>query len=161
MQCKDFHGEIHDVPESDFKTRASIYGIIFNEDKTKVLLVKHFDGYDYPGGGLKVGQKIDEALKRELIEETGYELKNDSMQLLHVATDLFYHNFKETAFQTILVYYSATLTSFTNKKEAEKSASEEQYMGDAEWVSVSDVPSLKFYNAVDNVALIQQALERV
>ena len=109
---------------------------------------------------LKIGQQIDEALERELIEETGYELKKDSMQLLHVATDLFYHNFKETAFQTILVYYSATLKSFINKKEAEKSASEEQYMGDAEWVSISDAPSLKFYNAVNNAMLIQQALER-
>lgn len=160
MQCKDFHGEMHDIPTDEIRTRASIYGIIFSEDKTKVLLVKHFDGYDYPGGGLKVGQQIDEALERELVEETGYELKKGSLQLLHVATDLFYHNFKKSAFQTILVYYSASLASYTNKKEAEKSASEEQYMGDAEWISVSDVPSLKFYNAVDNATLIQQALKR-
>jgi ADP-ribose pyrophosphatase YjhB (NUDIX family) len=160
MQCKDFHGEIHDVPEEEFRTRASIYGIIFNEDNTKVLLVKHLDGYDYPGGGLKIGQGIEEALGREITEETGYDLRSNSTHLLHVATDLFYHNFKNAAFQTILVYYAAALSSFDNKKEAEKSASEEQYMGDAEWVLVDDVPSLKFYNAVDNVALIQQALER-
>lgn len=159
MQCKDFHGVEHDIPVEEIRTRASIYGIIFNKEKTKVLLVKHFDGYDYPGGGLKVGQQIDQALGREILEETGYELDSNSMRLLHVATDLFYHNFKEKAFQTILIYYTVSLTSFTNKKEAEKSASEEQYMGDAEWVSVTDIPSLKFYNAIDNVLLIHQALE--
>ncbi len=159
MQCKDFHGKVHDVPLEEIKTRASIYGIIFNDEKTKVLLVRHFDGYDYPGGGLKIGQRIDEALGREILEETGYELDNDSMHLLHVDTDLFYHNFKNTAFQTILVYYSATLKSFINKKEADKSASEEQYMGDAEWVSIDSVPALKFYNAVENNKLIQQALK--
>jgi len=62
------------------------------------------------------------------------------------------------AFQTILIYYVATLSSFLIKKEAEKSASEEQYMGDAEWVNINDIPSLKFYNAVDNTTLITKAL---
>ncbi len=31
--------------------RPSVYGIIFNEDKSKVLLSKQWDGYDFPGGG--------------------------------------------------------------------------------------------------------------
>jgi ADP-ribose pyrophosphatase YjhB (NUDIX family) len=158
MKCKDFHGEIHDVPVEEIRTRASIYGIIFNEEKTKILLVKHFEGYDYPGGGLKIGQSIEEALGREILEETGYELNKSSMKLLHATTDLFYHNFKKVAFQTILIYYRASIADFTNKKEAEKSASEEQYMGDAEWVSIDDIPLLKFYNAVDNTKLVQLAL---
>lgn len=161
MECKDFHGEIHDIPVKEIQTRASIYGVIFNEDKTKLLLVRHFDGFDYPGGGLKAGQQIDETLEREILEETGYELNKDSMQLLHVATSLFYHNFKKTAFQTILIYYSATLLNCINKKEVKKSTSEEQYMGDAEWVSVNDVPLFKFYNAVENASLVRQALERM
>ncbi len=80
------------------------------------------------------------------------------MKLLHATTDLFYHNFKKVAFQTILIYYRASIADFTNKKEAEKSASEEQYMGDAEWVSIDDIPLLKFYNAVDNTKLVQLAL---
>jgi len=75
MKCRDFYGEIHDIPKEEIRTRASIYGIIFNEDKTKVLLVKHLDGFDYPGGGLKVGQQINDTLEREILEETGYELK--------------------------------------------------------------------------------------
>ena len=158
MKCKDFHSKEHDIPIEDFKTRASIYGLIFNEDKTKVLLVKHFDGYDYPGGGLKVGQSIEDALHREIEEETGYDLNIPTMQLLSVSTDLFYHNFKKTAFQTILIYYTASLTSFDNKKGVQKSNSELQYMGDAEWVSIDTLDSLRFYNAVDNTDLIRRAL---
>lgn len=160
MKCRDFHGEIHDIPPEEISTRASIYGVIFNEDKSKVLLVKHFDGYDYPGGGLKIGQTVEEALEREILEETGYELKKDSLKLLFVTTDLFYHNFKEKAFQTVLIYYRAEIVDYNNKKAAEKSLSEEKYMGEAEWVSVNDISSLKFYNPVDNNSILDLALKK-
>lgn len=161
MKCRDFHGKIHDIPTKDIRARASVYGIIFNENKTKILLVKHFDGYDYPGGGVKIGQGISEALDREILEETGYKIQTNSMKLLYATTDLFYHNFKETAFQSILLYYTVTLTSFTNKKDTEKSDSEELYMGDAEWVSLDTIPSCKFFNPIENTILIQQALNQV
>lgn len=161
MKCRDFHGKIHDIPKEEIRTRASVYGVIFNEDKTKILLVKHFDGFDYPGGGIEVGQNTNEALEREVLEETGYKLKNDSLELLEVETDLFYHNFKKAAFQTILIYYTASLSDFNNKESVQKSASEIQYMGEAKWVAVKDVSSLKFYNPVDNLTLIKQALAKV
>lgn len=160
MKCKDFHGQEHDIDPEEFRTRAQVYGIVFNEDKTGVLTVKHFEGYDYPGGGMRVGQNMGEALFREIKEETGFELDISSMKLLHVDTDLFYHNFKEQAFQTILIYYTCTIISFEIKKGAQKSSSELQYMGEAIWLPLTEVDSVKFYNGVDNKMLLQQALDQ-
>lgn len=160
LPCRDFHGEIHNIPKEEISARASVYGVIFNDIHDKVLLVKHFDGYDFPGGGVKAGQKLNEALAREIAEETGFELDTSSLKLLDVSTDLFFHNFKNRAFQTILIYYQATLAKKA-RGATDKSASESNYMGDAEWVALDQIPAIKFYNAVDNAALIKQALAEV
>lgn len=58
-----------------FTTRAS--AIIFNKDKTKVLLFKVEDGRDYfllPGGRIEFGEDSKSAIKREIIEELGYDI---------------------------------------------------------------------------------------
>ncbi len=52
----------------------------------QVLLVKHTykDGWHLPGGGLKRGETVEEAARREACEETGAELR--SIQLVGIFT---------------------------------------------------------------------------
>jgi 8-oxo-dGTP diphosphatase len=49
-------------------------GIVFNTDKTKVLLVKRKDisVWVLPGGGIESGETDEEAVVREIQEETGF-----------------------------------------------------------------------------------------
>lgn len=53
--------------------------IIFNEDKTKVLLVKRKDipVWVLPGGGIEPSESPEEAVKREVKEETGLDVEID------------------------------------------------------------------------------------
>ena len=57
--------------------RVRIGVLIYERDS--ILLVHHKkDDRDYwllPGGGLEAGESIEECAKRELIEETGYEIR--------------------------------------------------------------------------------------
>ncbi|GAB4188959.1 MAG: hypothetical protein Tsb0015_09390 [Simkaniaceae bacterium] len=55
----------------------SVIGVIFNQEKTKVLLIKRRDipVWVLPGGGVDAGEEPDEAVIREVHEETGYEVK--------------------------------------------------------------------------------------
>lgn len=57
--------------------RVAVYGIVFNEDKTEVLLVKRRDipVWVLPGGGLDPGESPEEGAVRELWEETGFKAK--------------------------------------------------------------------------------------
>lgn len=58
-----------------FLARAS--AIIYNKDKTKVLLFSINDGRDYyllPGGRIEFFESSHDAIKREIYEETGFNL---------------------------------------------------------------------------------------
>ena len=59
------------------KEKVSVYGIVFNEDKTQVLLVKRRDipVWVLPGGGLDPGESPEEGAIREVHEESGFSVK--------------------------------------------------------------------------------------
>lgn len=63
--------------------KSVVTGILVKNDEGKVLLVKKADGvgpyagmYLTPGGGVKTGESVDEAVQRELYEETGVKATN-------------------------------------------------------------------------------------
>lgn len=69
------------------KFTVSVAAIIFN-DTGEVLLLNHvfraFSNWGIPGGFIENGEQPEAAVKRELFEETGLELKN--VQMFRVRT---------------------------------------------------------------------------
>ncbi len=60
----------------EYRKRPGVYAIIVNKDDDKVGIVTDGEDYFYLGGGLENGETKLEALKREMIEEAGYSIKN-------------------------------------------------------------------------------------
>lgn len=63
--------------------KTVVTGILVRNDEGKILLIKKKDGvgpyagtYLTPGGGMKTGEAIDDAVQRELYEETGVKATN-------------------------------------------------------------------------------------
>ncbi|MGW7679852.1 NUDIX domain-containing protein [Kribbella sp. NPDC054772] len=51
--------------------RTAVRGVLSRDDELLLLLSKHGD-YKFPGGGVEVGETLEEALRREFDEECGY-----------------------------------------------------------------------------------------
>lgn len=63
--------------------RTSVRGIIFDKDKLVMVQTKYGD-YKLPGGGVGDGESFEQALKREIQEETGYVDVSICCQVGHV-----------------------------------------------------------------------------
>ena len=154
ITCRDKDNNKIIVPVEQLQFRPSVYGIVFNEDKTKILLSKQWDGYDYPGGGVKKGERLLEALEREVYEEVGIQI--NGAQLIE-CTDDFYLARGEKYLHSILIYF--VVDNFAGEPNIKNiDETEVDYISGFEWVSVDKIGKIKFYNSVDNVRIVEKAL---
>jgi 8-oxo-dGTP pyrophosphatase MutT (NUDIX family) len=86
-----------------------VYGIVINDHREVLLSFERRNGYEFtkfPGGGVKLGEGIQEALQREFMEELGVQIESSTF---------FYVNdyFQASAFnatdQLLSFYYIVTL----------------------------------------------------
>ena len=155
--CRDINDKWHRVPVSKLTGfRPSVYGVIIRGNK--VLLSPQWDGYDFPGGGVNLGETIEHALVREVWEETGLRVK--AGRLVSVQDSFFILPNNGKPVQSILMFYSCRVVggklSTKHFDEYEKS-----YARIAEWVDLKKVGTLKFYNPVDSPAIIRKAPRRI
>ena len=57
----------------DYIDRRGVYAVIENNDK-QIAVIETSNGYFLPGGGIDSGETEVDALKREIIEEIGYQV---------------------------------------------------------------------------------------
>ena len=93
--------DTHDYdPNGTREVRPSVRGIILREGKVLLVHSLKYDYYKFPGGGIEPGEGMEEALGREVREETGFEVLPDSIREYGLVrrisrgkhTDVFYQD---------------------------------------------------------------------
>ena len=93
---------------------ARCAAVIYNKDKTKVLMFSFKDYYMLPGGRIEFNETSLDAIKREIKEETGYDLK---FTFLGVQENFLRKDDKDIM-QYVFLYeaiYDGDTISFANK----------------------------------------------
>ncbi|WP_160680398.1 NUDIX domain-containing protein [Clostridium sp. C8-1-8] len=99
----------------EYTDRIGVYGITFNKEG-KVGTIKKIDKYFLPGGGLEVNEDYEQCVKREFIEETGYEISIKS----YIGEAILYHESRtKRKLKGIGHFYIVDLLNFTDKKVEE------------------------------------------
>jgi nucleoside triphosphatase len=153
--CTDINGKEYKVPVSKLTFRPSVYGLIIEDEK--VLLSKQWDGYDFPGGGVDLGETLEDAVKREVKEETGLEVKVG--KIVACENSFFKLPYKEDEFvHSILIYYLCERIS-GELSTANFDEYEKEYADMPEWINVKEIDKIKFYNSVDSVKIIKEVIK--
>ena len=121
-----------------FNARASV--IIFNADKTKILLFKVEDGRDYymlPGGRIEIFEDSKSAIAREVREELGYELDFDLCSVQE--------NFITKENQKIMQYCFCYKATYKNEIKDNIFKCKDNDNQQFYWVDINEISKYKIY----------------
>ncbi len=153
--CQDINGKQYEASIKELSFRPSVYGVIIQDNK--ILLSKQWDGYDFPGGGVDLGETIEEALTREVKEETGLNVK--AGRIVSCENSFFKLPFKGNFVHSILMYYLCEIVS--GKISTDYFDTDEKKCADKPgWIDISRIREIKFYNSIDSIKVIKEA-ERI
>jgi len=154
ITCSDIEGNKFNVSVSKLSFRPSVYAVII--ENGKILLSKQWDGYDFPGGGMDLGETIEETLRREAMEETGIEIKIG--RVIACENSFFKLPFTGNYVHSILMYFlcdnNGGVLTTNNFAENEK-----KYADMPEWIDLDNIDKIKFCNSVDSVKIIKDAIK--
>ncbi len=71
--------ETVDASSSPVQFRIAVYALIFREREILLALRRDIDWWNLPGGGLELGETVEEGVCREVREETGLEVEVDHL----------------------------------------------------------------------------------
>ena len=61
-------------PNGEAYVRPSVRGIILRDGRVAMVHSLKYDYYKFPGGGIEAGESLEEALRREVAEESGLQV---------------------------------------------------------------------------------------
>lgn len=124
-----------------YKEREASRAVLLNsEGKIALLFVSKEKYHKLPGGGIKKGEDIESALKREVLEETGCSIKKGRAigKIVEYRDDFFQ---KQTSYCYLAKVEKAGKPKFTNKESS--LGFKLKWVGSAlEWLSLDSAISL-------------------
>ncbi len=144
VTCDRFSGGTIEVEAAALEMRPSTYGLVLNDNSILVSRSRGTGKLRLPGGGVEKGEKIVEALKREVTEETGLEIQVNSFIYF---TERFFHNDpSNSSYQCYLFFFDCTPRTF---EISPCDSAPDSDLHKAEWISCSELSADKFHSYGD------------
>jgi ADP-ribose pyrophosphatase YjhB (NUDIX family) len=106
--CRTLHGGVVELPRERLTFRPTVYAVAVRDGSLLLVRVRSTGRYALPGGGVEVGESLEQALRREVVEETGVRLSGP-IRLLAVDERFFYYDPLDVAFYALVFFYAARI----------------------------------------------------
>lgn len=103
VECITLDGHTKIFQNDRLILRPAAYALIVHDGKLLLLKMRHTGKYHLPGGGINIGERMEETLKRETQEETGIEL--DVVRFAHFEEVFFYYDPSDRAYHGLHFYF--------------------------------------------------------
>jgi len=155
VECRTLFGEKILLPSDRLIFRPSVYAIIRHEDHVLLLNMRSTGKLFLPGGGSEVGEWLEEALHREVREETGLEIEIE--RFVAFKEDFFYYNPSDFAFHGLMFFYLCKPLTF---ELAADDQIEDDEVDAPRWVSIDQLrpERIQSHSEIIFAALQQQDL---
>jgi 8-oxo-dGTP diphosphatase len=148
-------GDKKEVAVKELKFRVATYGVIIKDDQ--ILLTPWDDCWDFPGGGMEIGESIRDTLIREVREETGMDI--DQGPLVTVADNTVSVGLNPNKPSIIRIYYLG-LNPRGDTANTDFTKSEQEHSGPPKWFDVEEAKKLRFYpSSINPVEIVEKALK--
>jgi ADP-ribose pyrophosphatase YjhB (NUDIX family) len=87
--CRTIECGYRNFPAADVTFRPAAYGLVARGSELLLVFFPKFANYTAPGGGVEPDELLADAVRREVLEETGWEVEVG--ELVHFAEEFFYH----------------------------------------------------------------------
>lgn len=141
ISCETLMGKTILIPKEKLVYRPSVYGVILYDGKILLARTKSKGKYALPGGKIEIGENIEDALRREVREETGIEVAVERFR--HFEEQFFYYDPTGEAFHCFLFFYLCrpqTITLIPDDQVADGEVEKPR------WVQVGGLKREDFHN---------------
>ncbi len=139
-ECITLFGEKVKISTEKLKFRIAGYALIVHDGKILLTTGKNTGKYWFPGGATELGEKLEDAVLREVIEETGVDVSITK----YLTSDeiFFYYEPLDMAFHQYSVFFLCSPLSLEIGPEDQLDKEEENEK--PEWVEIKSLKKEDF-----------------
>ncbi|HKU18975.1 MAG TPA: NUDIX domain-containing protein [Candidatus Saccharimonadales bacterium] len=155
VKTSDLHGDTYNVPVEQLTWRPSAYAIVVHDGK--LLLSKQFSKFHLPGGGIELGETPEEAVIREVKEETGFDVADPRPVEVMNSFFTWKDETEESHFHSVLIFYQCRFVG----GEASIDDIEEYEMGFGdmpEWIPLEELEHIPRGSTYDWLAVVRRTV---
>lgn len=105
VQCELITGGAKGVPVEQLVFRPAVYALTYDDPKLLLVNTKSTGKWFFPGGAIEKGEQTEEALRREVQEETGIII--DQLSFFTFKESFFYYEPHERGYHSFNLFYIA------------------------------------------------------